>query len=187
MDVVREREGSLNVSEIEGGVKKGLNAPWHVPQDASKWSCIEGIRLKGECKKCQKVHSLIWCRSVDTLFHSSLLYFPTISVPLFNLFVTRPRCSLMNEKVLHVIVLHSLYSTMSASSIKQLTCYVLLCTSHVLAVSPSSFNLQTIKLTTAHIMVDLTYCCSALQKSQYIAVRVKRYLHVIIHTCETIV
>ena len=70
---------------------------------------------------------------------------------------------------------------------KQLTRYMLLYTLHILAVSSSSLNLQTIKLTTAHIMVDLTYCCSALQKSQYIAVRVKRYLHVIIHTCETIV
>ena len=45
------------------------------------------------------------CRSVDTLFHSSLLFdhrhqcssvYLTsrwFSVPLFNLFVTRPRCS----------------------------------------------------------------------------------------------
>ena len=41
---------------------------------------------------------------------------------------------------------------------------VLLHTSHVLAVSSSSLNLQTIKLSTAHIMDDLTYYCTALQK-----------------------
>ena len=87
-----------------------------------------------------------------------------LSMPLFNLFVTRPHCSLMNEKVLYVIVLHSLCSTLSTSCFKQLTRYMLLHTSHVLAVSTSSLNLQTIKLSTAHIMVDLTYCCTALQK-----------------------
>jgi len=47
-------------------------------------------------------------------------------VSLFNLFVTCPRCSLMNEKVLDVIVLHSLWSTSSTSCFKQLTRNVLL-------------------------------------------------------------
>jgi hypothetical protein len=127
---------------------------------------VELHRWKGKCRKCQKVYSLRWCRSVDTLFHSSLLFdhrhqcssgcltsrwcsapekvihvivlhslCSTLStsclkqltrysvemdltsrwcsVSLFSLFVTRPRCSLMNEKVLHVIVLHSLCSTLS--------------------------------------------------------------------------
>jgi hypothetical protein len=40
---------------------------------------------------------------------------------------------------------------------------MLLQTSHDLAVSSSSLNLQTIEVSTAHIMVDLTYCCTALQ------------------------
>ena len=131
------------------------------------------------CKKCQKVYSLGLCRSVDNLFHSSLLFdnrhqcssvcltSRCCSVPLFNLFVTHSRCSLMNEKVLHVIVSHSLCSTLSTSCFKQVTRYMLLHTSRVLAVfSSSSLNLQTIKLFTAHIMVDLTYCCTALQKPQ---------------------
>jgi len=97
--------------------EEGLNAQWHVPQDASKWSCIEGDRKKGKFKKCQKVYSLRSCRSLDALFHSCLLFdhrHQCSSVCLtsrFNLFVTRPRCSLMNEDALHVIVLHSLCST----------------------------------------------------------------------------
>ena len=54
--------------------EEGLNAQWHVPQDASKWSCIEGDRKKGKFKKCQKVYSLRSCRSLDALFHSCLLF-----------------------------------------------------------------------------------------------------------------
>jgi hypothetical protein len=46
---------------------------------------------------------------------------------------------------------------------EEVTRYMLLHTSHDLVVSSSSLNLQTIKLSTAHIMVDLTYCCTELQ------------------------
>ena len=67
----------------------------------------------------------------------------------------------------------------------------LLHTSHVLAVSSSSLNLQTIEISAAHIMVDLTYYCTALTTTVSIAVRIKRYRHVLSlilsHTCETIV
>ena len=123
------------------------------------------------------MYSLRSCQSVDNLFHSPLVLFDHrhqrssvfltslwCSVPWFNIFVTRPRCSLMSVKVLHVIVLHSLCPTLPTSCFKQLTHYMLLHTSHVLAVSSSSLNLQTIKLSTAHIMDDLTYYCTALQK-----------------------
>ena len=70
----------------------------------------------------------------------------------------------MNEREVHVLVLHFLCSTLPTSSLKELTRYMLLYTSHDLAVSSSSLNLQTIKLSTAHIMDDLTYYCTALQK-----------------------
>jgi hypothetical protein len=50
---------------------------------------------------------------------------------------------------------------------------VLLHTSHVLAVSSSSLNLQTIKLSTTHIVVDLTYYCTALTTTVSVAVRTK--------------
>ena len=84
------------------------------------------------------MYSLRSCRSVDTLFYSSQLFdhrhqcsslcltSQWCSAPLSYLFVARPRCSLMNEKVLYVIVLHSLCFTLSTSCFKQLTRNVLL-------------------------------------------------------------
>jgi len=69
----------------------------------------------------------------------------------------------MRTYVKHVLA----YDDVSEQARKGSLCLVLLHTSHVLAVfSSSSLNLQTIKLFTAHIMVDLTYCCTALQKPQ---------------------
>ena len=76
--------------------------------------------VKGKCKKCQKVYSLRWCRSVESLFQSPVLFddrhqccsvcltFRRYYVLLFNLLVT----SLMNEREVHVIVLHFLCSTL---------------------------------------------------------------------------
>jgi hypothetical protein len=139
---------------------------------------LEGkVQEESECVQFDIVSKCLRsCQSVDTLLHSSLLFKHRqkcssvcltsrwCSVPLFNLFVTRPRCSLMNGRVLQVIMLHSLCSTLPNSCFKQLARYMLLGTSHVLVLSSSSLNLQTIKLSTAHIMVDLTYCCTALQK-----------------------
>ena len=46
---------------------------------------------------------------------------------------------------------------------EEVTRYMLLHTSHDLAVSSSSLDLQTIEVSAAHIMVDLTYCCTTLQ------------------------
>jgi hypothetical protein len=69
----------------------------------------------------------------------------------------------MNEREVHAIVLHFLCSTLPTSSLKEVTRYMLLHTTHDLALSSSSLNLQTIEVSTAHIMVDLTYCCTALQ------------------------
>ena len=90
---------------------------------------LEGkVQEESECVQFDIVSKCLRsCQSVDTLLHSSLLFKHRqkcssvcltsrwCSVPLFNLFVTRPRCSLMNDKVLHVIVLHSLCSTLSTS------------------------------------------------------------------------
>jgi len=133
------------------------------------------------------------CRSVVTLFHSSLLFDHRhqcssvcltsrwCSASLFNHFVTRPRCSLINEKILHLIVLHSLCSTLSTSCFKQLTRNVLLryCTlrtSSRYLRRRSIFKPSNSPLSTAHIMVDLTYYCTALTTTASIAVRTHKTL-----------
>ena len=96
---------------------------------------------------------MLLCMSYFPMILSALVHFPCCSSAF----------SLMNEREVHVIVLHFLWSTLPTSSLKEVTRYMLMHTSHDLAVSLSSLNLQTIEVSAAHIMVDLTYCCTALQ------------------------
>jgi len=49
--------------------------------------------------------------------------------------------------------------------------YMLLRTSHFFVLF-SALNLQTFKFSTAHIIVDFNYCCTAIRKVLSIAVRV---------------
>ena len=105
--------------------------------------------------------------------------FSMIFVPLFNLFVSRLRYSLMNEREVHVIVLHSLCSTLPTASFKQLTRN----TSHDLAVSSSSLNLQAMKVPTAHMRTSWLISSTAAQRNRTIyRSTYKRYRHVISHT-----
>jgi len=105
--------------------------------------------------KCRHFVSLATTFWPSSPMYSVYLTSRWCSLSLFNVFVTCPRCSLINENVLYVIVLYFLCSNFSTSCFKQLTRNVILHTSHVLAVFSSSLKLQTIKLSTAHIMVDL--------------------------------